>query len=176
MYVCLKPSFYSNKINIFRNRGVEIIKINKSSLTRSNSLKSNQTTKSLASAIEELDPSLNLVRESMIADLAMNASPSRGGLSFSDLASKNMSKSAVKDEVVGKFISPVLEFFGAKNKDYTPAMLGEIAGDVISRKSGQAPMYNNALDYIPQFTTYGARPAQKEIGEFIFPYTQDEEL
>jgi len=138
--------------------------------------KSNQTTKSLASAIEELDPSLNLLRESMIADLAMNASPSRGGLSFSDLASKNISKSAVKDEVVGKFISPVLEFFGAKNKDYTPAMLGEIAGDVISRKSGQAPMYNNALDYIPQFTTYGARPAQKEIGEFIFPYTQDEEL
>jgi len=133
--------------------------------------KSNQTTKSLASAIEELDPSLNLLRESMIADLAMNASPSRGGLSFSDLASKNISKSAVKDEVVGKFISPVLEFFGAKNKDYTPAMLGEIAGDVISRKSGQAPMYNNALDYIPQFTTYGARPAQKEIGEFIFPYT-----
>ena len=137
--------------------------------------KSNQTTKSLASVIEELDPSLNLVRESMIADLAMNASPSRGGLSFSDLASKNMSKSAVKDEVVGKFISPVLEFFGAKNKDYTPAMLGEISGDVISRKSGQAPIYNNALDYIPQFNTYGARPAQKEIGEFIFPYTQEEE-
>ena len=53
-------------------------------------------------------------------------------------------------------------------------MLGDLAGKALSNKSG-APMYGNALDYIPQFTTYGARPAQKEIGEFIFPYTQDEE-
>jgi len=130
----------------------------------------NQTSMPIAKLIKELDPSIDLTKESIMADIAMKASKTpRGGKSFN---ARDMSKAGLTEATIDKGA----EILGLQPQKFDAPMLGDLAGKALSNKSGQAPMYNNALDYIPQFTTYGARPAQKEIGEFIFPYTQDEEL
>jgi hypothetical protein len=128
----------------------------------------NQTSMPIAKLIKELDPSIDLTKESMIADIAMKASNApRGVKSFN---ARDMSKAGFTETTIDKGA----EILGLQPQKFDAPMLGDLAGKALSNKSG-APMYGNALDYIPQFTTYGARPAQKEIGEFMFPYTQDEE-
>lgn len=122
---------------------------------------SNQTFRALAETIESLDPSLNLSRESVMADLAMKAAKTpRGGKKFTIKDKASITRDAID------FIA---EKTGVSPADFGSGMLSDIVG-ATGQRQGKIPK-----QYLPNAIQYGARPLQKEVSQFIFPFTQSDE-
>jgi len=120
----------------------------------------NKNTRALAEEIEKLDPSLNLRRESVMADIAMKAAKTpRGGKPF---LPKSMGEAA-------RGVTDIaLEKIGYAPKEFETGMLSDVL-----EKTTQAQQPGGTL--FPDLLQYGARPLQRESMESIFPFALDEE-